>query len=86
MPNQNRDVILRFIFFALNNRSVTVTMMMLFSSLPMNAARRLRFKRCLSSTSTASLSSLFNPSEEHIALRSSLRTFVEREVSIIYSI
>jgi hypothetical protein len=51
-------------------------MMMMFSSLPRTVARRLPFKRSISS-----LSSLFNPSEEHAALRSSLRTFVEREVS-----
>jgi len=31
----------------------------------------------------SSLNSLFNPTEEHTALRSTLRTFVEKEVRII---
>jgi isovaleryl-CoA dehydrogenase len=37
-------------------------------------------KRCLSSSSPASLSSLFNPTEEHKALRDMLKSFVEKEV------
>jgi len=55
-------------------------MMKIFMPLrfPATAARRLNFQRCLSTSS--SLHSLFNPSEEHAALRQTLRTFVEREV------
>lgn len=57
---------------------------MMFSSLRIAAAarstRRLPLKQRYYNLSTSSLSALFNPSEEHAALRATLRTFVQREV------